>query len=807
MSSGIQNETEPTLFTGNVAIHPSTDPSEGNGSVEIAGALFCDELRSYHDNTAIAVFDTQFTPNNVSCTNISAQSLTLLNPLPISCGGIGVISVPAGRILIGNGTSPILTSPNLLFNQETSSLMVQNQQITGNLSVSGDLILQKPLPLFCGGLGLSTLSVGSIPFGDSSTAVTSSSQFNYDKVANKLYVENISVGSNATINGVATIDEINSGKISVSTSANFSCPVVIEEAIAQNHAATKGYVDAVSPGTIIAGDGLTRMNSTLNVNNNQPQITSLGVLTSLAVTGSLSSGALSSTTGAFSGITNVANTTKLAATTNTISASSGSLTLAGDLHLYHTSAPQIAFFAGSQAPPAFTTRSAGTRVVVYPSISTTAVDYAIGCETSNMWFSTPTSTSGFKWYGGTSLAAALTGAGALTLTSGLAATNGTFSGAITGTVFSGSSASFSGNTTAASFLTGTGSISGSGAGLSVRGGSTTANFISFKPNTVALSAPELLITSASTVLKRNDGTTNSLSIDNATGIITIGYALNLSGSATLQGVTSAELTQIGNINSVAISNAKWTYLGAMNLNVHSTSSPTFVAVTLGSLTATTGTFSGNVTAPSFSGNLIGGTLSATTGTYTGQISTGGGNVFKTAASVTDYSMLGTNPTDGPQNTRIVVNGNTRPSYSGMIEYQATNTGNHVFYNAGTVSLTVTNTGVITNLITATTGSFSGDVSATTGNFSGSCVIPTPTLAAHATTKAYVDGLTFLIPGTGLTLASGSLSVNASQPQITAVGTLTSLAVTGGLSSGALSSTTGTFSGITNVVNTTKLADT
>src|SRR4051812_16776871 len=111
MDSGISNEIEPTRFTGNLAIHASNDSSEGDGSVELSGTLYCDKLRAYHENTAIAVFDTQFTPNNVACTNISAQSLVLTNPLPISCGGIGLASIPIGRILIGNGTGSVLTSP------------------------------------------------------------------------------------------------------------------------------------------------------------------------------------------------------------------------------------------------------------------------------------------------------------------------------------------------------------------------------------------------------------------------------------------------------------------------------------------------------------------------------------------------------------------------------------------------------------------------------------------------------------------------------------------------------------------------
>jgi hypothetical protein len=74
------------------------------------------------------------------------------------------------------------------------------------------------------------------------------------------------------------------------------------------------------------------------------------------------------------------------------------------------------------APPSFTTRSAGTRVMLYPNIGASSADYAIGIDGSTLWNSVPTTASQFRWYGGTTLAATLSGAGALTLVGGLSAT-------------------------------------------------------------------------------------------------------------------------------------------------------------------------------------------------------------------------------------------------------------------------------------------------------------------------------------------------------------------------------------------------
>jgi hypothetical protein len=70
------------------------------------------------------------------------------------------------------------------------------------------------------------------------------------------------------------------------------------------------------------------------------------------------------------------------------------------------------------AVPAFTTRSAGTRIIAQSSISGSAVDYAIGYENSHLWFSCEGAISarGFKWYAGTTNIATLRGDGQLTTT-------------------------------------------------------------------------------------------------------------------------------------------------------------------------------------------------------------------------------------------------------------------------------------------------------------------------------------------------------------------------------------------------------
>ena len=90
----------------------------------------------------------------------------------------------------------------------------------------------------------------------------------------------------------------------------------------------------------------------------------------------------------------------------------GSGTGSGQIYLNGTTGNRIDFNQNGVAAPAFTTRSAGTKIVLYPAVSGSAVDYAFGIDSNTLWSSVDNTSSQFKWYGGTTLAATLTGAGA-----------------------------------------------------------------------------------------------------------------------------------------------------------------------------------------------------------------------------------------------------------------------------------------------------------------------------------------------------------------------------------------------------------
>jgi len=59
------------------------------------------------------------------------------------------------------------------------------------------------------------------------------------------------------------------------------------------------------------------------------------------------------------------------------------------------------FGAGAVGAPSVSVRSGGTKLVLYDQLSASLVDYAIGVEASYVWFSTPSTATGFRWYAGT----------------------------------------------------------------------------------------------------------------------------------------------------------------------------------------------------------------------------------------------------------------------------------------------------------------------------------------------------------------------------------------------------------------------
>lgn len=140
-----------------------------------------------------------------------------------------------------------------------------------------------------------------------------------------------------------------------------------------------------------------------------------GSITNINI-GSAVSGATGTTT-LNNNVTTLANITS----TKTWDATAGT---GAQFYLNGATGNRIEWNVNGIAAPTFTTRSAGTKLVLYPNVGASAVDYAIGIESGTIWSSVATTSNAFKWYGGTTLAMQLSGTGDLTVTGNLTV-NGT----------------------------------------------------------------------------------------------------------------------------------------------------------------------------------------------------------------------------------------------------------------------------------------------------------------------------------------------------------------------------------------------
>ena len=220
-------------------------------------------------------------------------------------------------------------------------------------------------------------------------------------------------------------------------------------------------IDAKGTGTITLGGTSTGAITLTRATTMSAALTYGGVTLSNAVTGT--GNMVLSASPTFTGTLTAAAVSLSGQLTSTLA--NNTATGGGQIYLNGVTGNRIDWNTNGVAAPAFTTRSAGTKLVLYPGVAVNAVDYAFGIDGGVLWSSVASTAQSFKWYGGTTLAATLSGAGALTLVGGLSATTGTFSGTlgVTGvTTHTGattlSAALTYGGVTLSNSVTGTGSM-------------------------------------------------------------------------------------------------------------------------------------------------------------------------------------------------------------------------------------------------------------------------------------------------------------------------------------------------------------
>jgi len=161
--------------------------------------------------------------------------------------------------------------------------------------------------------------------------------------------------------------------------------------------------------------------------NNVPVLTSAAVLndtsqTSITVAGYATTLSIGASTGTMT-LNNATVTTPGQLISTRASALADG---AGQLYLNGATGNRIDWNTNGTGAPTFTTRSVGSKIVLYPVTNATNTDYAIGIDSGTFWSSVPLNDTAlkFKWYGGITEIASIDGIGNQILTGDLAVNGG-----------------------------------------------------------------------------------------------------------------------------------------------------------------------------------------------------------------------------------------------------------------------------------------------------------------------------------------------------------------------------------------------
>jgi hypothetical protein len=321
----------------------------------------------------------------------------------------------------------------------------------------------------------------------------------------------------------------------------------------------------------------------------------------------------------------------------------------GQLYLNGSSNNRVEFNTNGIGAPTTTTRSDGTKITLYPTLSSLQVDYAIGINSGALWTSLPGYDAGqsFKWYGGTTEVANLTGTGSFAVAGNIKSLNANLGNLTTSNYFSGNG----------SLLTGITSTTGN------------ANYANFAGNVV--NASQSNITSVGTLTSL--AVTGGVSANIFTSNVATGNAPFIVTSTTQVGNLTVAFANVANTaNAVAGGNVSGQVGNALIAGtVYTNAQPNITSV--GTLTGLS--VSSSINANSFTSNVATGTAPLTV-TSTTRVT----NLNVAYANVSDYGVVTTQTTGTFY--PVFVNANTSANYA-----HASNA--NLSFNAATGNLSAT----------------------------------------------------------------------------------------------------------------------
>jgi hypothetical protein len=238
--------------------------------------------------------------NGSGLTNLNASNITT-GTLSISQGGIGTNTLSANQILIGNGSTSILQSSNLSWNNTSNTLSASifsgsgasltnlnaSNITTGTLSLNGSSltsinasnITSGILTVSRGGIGTSNLNSNQILIGNGTNAINQSSNLLFDMSNNRLGIcktsPNYTLDVSGNINGnnlnLQNLSNANNTLINILSETNdYNSKLILGSGYIGANRALSSFVDVSTCQIITKSNNLyidPALNKTININS------------------------------------------------------------------------------------------------------------------------------------------------------------------------------------------------------------------------------------------------------------------------------------------------------------------------------------------------------------------------------------------------------------------------------------------------------------------------------------------------------------------------------------------------------------
>ena len=330
--------------------------------------------------TTTNVLSTNITTSNITTTNlrVTSQTYTSLTGTNITSTNIVATNSSIGTLNNTNITSTNITNTNAILTNVTASNTIITNISTTNTTITNSLLSSGTI---------TNAITNNNTIGTVLITSTANLRFNSNTVGS-LFTTGGNVGINMTSPGAALDVRVagDSGGLIAQFGSNTNTifpriRLFDQSATAANNLGPRVSFNASNIGVIeSSGGSLALTGNFIGINTTNPGYT-------LDVNGTFRS----------------SSTTFIANTTNTITNSMGAINISGDIALSNSTRNTLIFNIAGANPPTRSTRSIGTKIVLYPNVNTSTLDYAIGIESSAMWFSSSTSGQ-FKWYSNTTAA-------------------------------------------------------------------------------------------------------------------------------------------------------------------------------------------------------------------------------------------------------------------------------------------------------------------------------------------------------------------------------------------------------------------